>query len=384
MLEKIFPVEQVQVVAPRASLLGKDITQEARRRDRQDDPDAPRGQRRALPRMSLSFPAFGRGDFEGNDLKFEVGGFADGIDPTFVRGRRSADPRAVQGLGRATRTIRSTASPAQPPPVRTTARSSSRRGRVRRYVPPVPKAPAPGMPVIEPEPEYYNPCPRSRSLLLRRHRSHVPPPRADRDVADDDRALQRPVREVARPAGRRHRLRQVRHPARWALGDAVLDRPRARRRSRARTRRSSTGHGASKACSSGSSSKAMPIGMTMPIQYIQRWNREFLGDEAATTYSSIIVTLKDQNEIAVFAQWLQDTLDLRLEDSLGEKFATVAVRDPARARPDLARHHRDQRDQHRPQLLHAGHRAPPRAGPAPRGRRDPDRRPHGRPRRGRR
>jgi putative ABC transport system permease protein len=63
--------------------------------------------------------------------------------------------------------------------------------------------------------------------------------------------------------------------------------------------------------------------MTIPIEYVQRWNREFLGDEAATTYSSIIVTLKDKTQIAVFAQWLQDTQDLRLEDSLGEKFATV-------------------------------------------------------------
>jgi ABC-type antimicrobial peptide transport system permease subunit len=73
----------------------------------------------------------------------------------------------------------------------------------------------------------------------------------------------------------------------------------------------------------GVSNKAMPIGMTMPIQYIQRWNKEFMGDEAASTYSSIIVTLHNQNQIAPFAQWLQDKLDLRLEDSLGEKFATV-------------------------------------------------------------
>jgi putative ABC transport system permease protein len=73
----------------------------------------------------------------------------------------------------------------------------------------------------------------------------------------------------------------------------------------------------------GISAKAMPIGMTMPIQYIERWNREFQGEEAATTYSSIIVTLNDKTKIAPFAQWLQDTQDLRLEDSLGEKFATV-------------------------------------------------------------
>jgi ABC-type antimicrobial peptide transport system permease subunit len=73
----------------------------------------------------------------------------------------------------------------------------------------------------------------------------------------------------------------------------------------------------------GVSQKAMPIGMTMPIQYIQRWNKEFMGEEAATTYSSIIVTLKERTQIAPFSQWLQDSLDLRLEDSLGEKFATV-------------------------------------------------------------
>src|SRR5687767_1710442 len=83
-LEKIFPLEQVQVVAPRASLLGKDISKKL------DDgivktiltrPEVAS----AVPRMSLAFPAFGRGNFEGSDLRFEVGGFADGVDPSFVR-----------------------------------------------------------------------------------------------------------------------------------------------------------------------------------------------------------------------------------------------------------------------------------------------------------
>jgi ABC-type antimicrobial peptide transport system permease subunit len=73
----------------------------------------------------------------------------------------------------------------------------------------------------------------------------------------------------------------------------------------------------------GISDKSMPIGMTAPIDYIRRWNKEFLGEEAATAYSSIVVTLKDRNDQAVFDQWLEDDLDLRIEDSLGEKFATV-------------------------------------------------------------
>src|SRR3954466_14607460 len=83
-LEKIFPLEQVQVVAPRASLLGKDISKKL------DDgivktilarPEVAA----AVPRMNLVFPAMGRGNFEGNDLKFEVGGFADGVDSAYVQ-----------------------------------------------------------------------------------------------------------------------------------------------------------------------------------------------------------------------------------------------------------------------------------------------------------
>lgn len=73
----------------------------------------------------------------------------------------------------------------------------------------------------------------------------------------------------------------------------------------------------------GVSSRAMKVGVTMPIQYIKRWNQEFMGPEAASAYSSIIVTLKDRNQLAPFSQWLIDDQKLRLEDSLGERFATV-------------------------------------------------------------
>jgi putative ABC transport system permease protein len=73
----------------------------------------------------------------------------------------------------------------------------------------------------------------------------------------------------------------------------------------------------------GLSTKSMPIGLTMPLPYVRRWNKEFMGDEAASTYSSIVVTLDDPKELAPFAQWLKDKLDLRIEDSLGEKFSTV-------------------------------------------------------------
>src|SRR5262245_20572310 len=87
-LEKIFPVEQVQVVAPRAVLGTIDVSKKL------DDSIVEKIKARpevarAVPRMALTFPAFGRGDFEGNDLRFEVGGFADGVDSSFV----TDDPR---------------------------------------------------------------------------------------------------------------------------------------------------------------------------------------------------------------------------------------------------------------------------------------------------
>src|ERR1043165_4916939 len=83
-LEKIFPLEQVQVVAPRASLLGKDISKKL------DDNIvktilARQEVKAAVPRMSLAFPAFGRGSFERSALRFGVGGVADGVDPTYVQ-----------------------------------------------------------------------------------------------------------------------------------------------------------------------------------------------------------------------------------------------------------------------------------------------------------
>src|SRR5688572_16425617 len=75
-LEKIFPVEQVEVEAPRASLLGKDISktldakivEKIRARPEVDSADPTS----VVPRMALAFPALGRGDFEGKPLNFEV------------------------------------------------------------------------------------------------------------------------------------------------------------------------------------------------------------------------------------------------------------------------------------------------------------------------
>ena len=328
-LEKIFPVEQVQVVAPRASLLGKDISkklddaivQQIKKRPEVDgnDPKA------VIPRMSLAFPAFGRGDFEGNDLKFEVGGFADGVDPAFIP--EANDERTKTYFrdwdGDATDPNRVACEP--PPKTADDEVIQSPRAPKKGHpggLQPSPPPPAGVDPATWPKETYYNPCPEP-----------------DRYYCDE------------KDSRCHHRVPVVMSPTMIELyngqfakshGLPVADTDFVKwvtQRGGLSAMRFSIGLGLTTIAGSnttikhkprrieavlvGISPRAMPIGMTMPIQYIERWNREFLGEDAATTYSSIIVKLKDRNRIAVFAQWLQDALDLRLEDSLGQKFATA-------------------------------------------------------------
>jgi hypothetical protein len=255
--------------------------------------------------MSLAFPAMGRGDFEGNDLKFEVGGFADGINPDYV----SDDERTRElfkdwdGMKDDPRRIACT--PPPPDPEDEIIQS-----------PPAPKGSrsVPGV--------YYNPCQQP-----------------DRYYCDDaDRTCHHRVPIVMSPT--MIELYNGQFAKSHGLPIAELDFVKfITSRGGLSAMRFSIGLGLTTIAGSnasmahrkhrvegvlvGISNKAMPIGMTVPIQYVERWNREFLGEDAATSYSSIIVRLKDRNQIAVFSQWLQDALDLRLEDSLGEKFATA-------------------------------------------------------------
>jgi putative ABC transport system permease protein len=364
-LEKIFPLEQVQVVAPRAVLgtldiskkLDNDIVQTILKR-----PEV----KAAIPRMNLVFPAFGRGSFEGSDLKFEVGGFADGVDPSFVRDDeritelfkdwlgdekdphrvacvpppRTADDEVIQSpkappKGRQTKVPTgagwdapsgSTPDPAPAPAAPSgSAASTGSAGSavVAAGAGSAASAPPPvGVQITGKNGEYLNPCPEperyycDEQTLRCEHRvpivmsptmielyngqfakSHGLP------VADTDF-----VKFVTQRGG----LGSMRFSI--GLGQTTIAGSNTAIQHKPRR---------VEGVLVGISQRAMPIGMTMPIQYIQRWNREFMGEQAATTYSSIIVTLKDRNQIAPFAQWLQDKLDLRLEDSLGEKFATV-------------------------------------------------------------
>jgi putative ABC transport system permease protein len=350
-LEQVFPVEEVKVVAPQVSLIGKDASKKL------DDTTVATISARpevelAIPRLALAFPAAGRGDFQGNDLRFQVSGFADGVDPAFVRDDErireyfkdwdaeandpnrvacvpppsdpyedvihspSAPPKAGQSSG-GNLWGGSAAPPPAPTPAPVPAGSGSDVGSGSGSAAGAPPPPAPPAPT-----KYYNPCPNPDRYYcddterMCKHRvpvvlsatlvelynnqfakSHGMP------IADKDL-----VNFLIQTKG----LSAMRFSI--GLGNTTIG--GGARMTNKRPRRI-------EAVIVGVSSHAMPIGVTMPIQYLKRWNAEYMGAEAASSYSSIIVRLKDRNDLAPFSQWLVDEQDLRLDDNLGERFATV-------------------------------------------------------------
>lgn len=323
-LGKIFPLEQVQVVAPRASLLlaekrlDDSIVETIRRR-----PEV----REALPRMNLNFPAYGKGSFEGQELRFEVGGFADGIDAAFV-----GDSARTAELFRDWEAIEKDRPkvacvprppdpddddyylPAQPEPapmpVVPADGASQPAAAPQPIEPPRPK----GYKNTCPEPDLYY-CDELTRTCTRRVPVVVSPTLLELYNGQFAKSHGLPTinSDLAEFIVKRGGLGRMRFTI--GLGSTIVAGSNAKIERSQRRR--------VEAQLIGISPKAMPIGMTMPLEYIRRWNREFLGEEAAGTYSSIIVTLKSKDQLAVFSQWLQDDLGLRLEDSLGERFATA-------------------------------------------------------------
>ena len=348
-LAKVFPIEEVKVVAPSVSLLGKDASK------RLDDTTvkailARPEVRSAVPRLNLAFPAAGRGDFEGSDLKFEIGGFADGVDPNFVR-----DDDRIKELFKDWE-----AEPNDPNRIACVPPPPDPNDDVRHPPPSPPKAkkpvdnvwgpgsagsapppPAPSgsgsdagsamagsgsgvTPPIEPPkpPKYYNPCPTPERYYCddteRMCKHRVP-------IVLSSTVVELYNNQFAKSHGMPmadqdlvNLLIQTRglNAMRFSIGLGNTTISGGSRVTNKRPRRI-------EAVIVGVSKRAMPVGVTMPIQYVERWNKEYMGLEAASAYSAIIVTLKDQQMLAPFSQWLVDEQGLRLDDNLGERFATV-------------------------------------------------------------
>jgi ABC-type lipoprotein release transport system permease subunit len=397
-LEKVFPLEEVQVVAPRVSLLGKDASK------RLDDSTVQTISARpevkaAIPRLNLAFPALGRGDFEGTDLRFEVGGFADGVDPTFVQdderirkyfkdwdsvtddknriacvpplkdpredviqspGVRPADDKGPAksgwdddgagagsgsagsgsagsgsagsgsagsgstgsgstGSGSTGSASAAAGTPAAGGSASGSAAPASGSGSAGSAAGALPPSPVPPRRKKVP---YYNPCPEPEHYYcddterICKHRVPVVLSATVVELYNNQFAKSHGMPMADRNLVNLLIQQRGLSAMRFSIGLGF-------------TTVSGTGSVTSQAPRRveavvvGVSSRAMPVGVTMPIQYIKRWNQEYMGPDAASSYSSIIVTLKDRNQLAPFSQWLIDEQSLRLEDSLGERFATV-------------------------------------------------------------
>jgi len=275
-LGEIFPLEQVEVIAPRASLLGVDMTkrltddivEEIRAR-----PDV----NTAIPRMALAFPAVGKGWFDGNELKFELIG--DGVDPSFID-----DPKIREGFKDWEAAEKDTQRPACGP---------------------APKFKCEGL--------YY--C--EKLDMTCHHRVPVIVSRHLLEIYNSQFAKSRgmPVigqmEEFIVSRGGLSKMRLY-----IGLGHTMVAAANKNLQSKPRQ---------VEGVILGISNRAIPIGITMPIQYVRSWNREFLGDEAASEYSSIIVSLKNKDDVGPFGAFLMNELDLRLEDSQGERFAWVIL-----------------------------------------------------------
>ena len=286
-LEKIFPVEEVEVIPPKVTLVAADTKH-------LDSTTIQTIQARSevvrvVPRMSLQFPAFGAGTFNGSQLSLEIGGAADGIEPNYVVDDPSLDAEQHTYFKEL---FRDWDAPGGAP------RSAC--------TPPEPEGKSP---CAHPD-RYY--CDRSDHTCHHRVPVVLSPTMLELYNTEYAKSHGTPMigEDFAKFMIKQGGLEAMRFTL--VLGQSIFGTgaPTGKRRE-------------IEAVVVGISGKAKRIGMTIPVDYIQRWNTEFVNVEAGKSYSSIVVTLHDPGQIAVFAQWLQDQLDLRLEDSLGKDFATV-------------------------------------------------------------
>ena len=285
----IFPLDVVEVTAPRASFAGKDTTipltddTVAMLKTHPDVKDA-------LPRMRAEFPAQGSGTFEGEEINFEVGGFTDGIDPSYV----ADDPKLADKF-QDWETIETDRPSCVPKALGVVLFGNAK--------------------IRECADHDYHYCDENDFTCHRRVPVIIS--RAVLELYNGQVATSHglPVIGDMEQYLLEHEADRLRFTI--GLGETMVTGAEVATGAKAK-------HVEGQLV--GISPKAMPIGMTVPIGYVRRWNKEFAGDKAAESYSSIIVTLKDKNRLAPFTAWLEDDQNgpgLRLQDPIGEKFATA-------------------------------------------------------------
>jgi len=276
---QMFPIDRVEVIAPRTALVGA-LGIEAQKK--LDDGIVKQirehgGVAEVVPRMAIAFPALGVWWYQDTKLKFDVVG--DGIDPAYAKGDKNTelfrDWEAEQMQS------------GQPPPT----------------CGPAPKFRCPDL-------QYCD----TRNMTCH-HRVPMLVSRKLVEIYNTQFAKSRglPVigamEEFIVQRGGLAKMRLY-----MDLGATMIEATTTNLKAPPRQ---------IEGVLLGINDKAIPIGVTVPIGYVKRWNQEFLGEEAASTYSSIVVRLEDKDDVGPFAAWIEKDLDLRLQDNEGKQFALV-------------------------------------------------------------
>lgn len=275
---EVFPLERVEVVAPRASMLGVDMTKpldDATVAAIEEQTVAPASS--VVPRMALAFPTMVSGYFDGARLALEFVG--DGIPPEYL----ADDPELADKFvdWEAVEKPEELAS-CGPAPRYTCEglRYCDRRDMKCHHRVPV---------ILSPN-------------LLEIYNSQFAASRGLPVIGADLQAF-------IKLRGGLEKMRLY-----IDLGQSIVSGANTNLRESPRRVEGTL---------IGISDAAIPIGATVPLGYVERWNRDFVGEKAAGAYSSIIVTLENKDDVAAFASWVQSELGLRLEDSQGERFALI-------------------------------------------------------------
>jgi ABC-type lipoprotein release transport system permease subunit len=266
-LGDIFPINRVEVIAPKTTLTGlqvaltDDLVAKIRAR-----PEVAH----AYPKMLLLFPAKGSGSLFGADLYFPMGGFCDGIDPELIAGEKGSDKFRDWEAEEA--------------------------GKLAACAPER-KCPK----------DYYcgpdEMCHHRVPVLISRHvvelyNGSFAPAHGLRRIGMAEEAMLDNLMKSLRfhiELGKSpvKGLIEVNSPSEKHEGMLVAI-----------------------------SNKAMPIGITVPIGYVKRWNKQFIGDHAVKSYSSIVVDLAAKDQVASFVSWVKAE-GYEQEESYAENFALV-------------------------------------------------------------
>jgi putative ABC transport system permease protein len=275
LLHDIFPIDRIEVVAPKTSITGVQIKLD----DKVVESVRARPEvKRAFPKMKLSFPAMGTGTLKlGQEkpypMKFEVAGFCDGVDASLVQGDPGTDLFRDWDV--------------------------EDEGKLEEC------GPAP-----------TNGCPKDRFCDLDdRKCHHRVPVLVSRTLIEIYNSSFAPAHGMPRVGAAQEalisgRLKSMKFNIH--LGESIVE-----------------GIGEVKAPPKlveaqvvGISDKAMPIGMTIPLGYVRRWNERWGGPQTAAVYSSIVVDLKDKEHLASFVPWVR-TAGYEQEESQAERIAAV-------------------------------------------------------------